>query len=251
MATDSNAQQDPNQNQPSPDTAGTQPTQSAASAAPAASAAAPVDNSAYVENQGRPQQNPAQPPTKPSLHSAIFDGVLKTFTGGRQPIMVNRTDPATGETSKVQVGRGPSLAQSIIAGALAGMFAPDAANARTPDGRPDPAAAMSSGYAAGQKLMRQPQEQAQAQEDKNLAQKQMVMKANIDLAHLQLQSSAQNHVMLESQIKDNEAGVLKDAADYDKQLSGADANDPTKKAILLSGLDSNELIAQLSSHGWR
>jgi hypothetical protein len=245
---------DPSQQDPMPSTAtmapdtnrdSTQTQIPAPSAQPAApnTPAAPAAPSTQAA-QPRPAQ-PAQPPTPKSLHASIFEGVLKTLGGGAQ--YINRTDPSTGEVTRepIQQSKG-QLGKSILAGALAGMFG--GMGARDAEGRHDPMKAAQEGFQAGQKPMQEQVAKLQGAADADTANRQIVMKNNLDLVHQQMAMTTQNHAMLESTIADNKAGVLADAATYDAALSGVDANDKTKKAIQASGLTHTQALAQLNGH---
>jgi len=188
-----------------------------------------------------PAQPVAQPPDPHQLRRSIFDGVLRTLSGA--PQYVNRTDPQTGEVTRVPVQqtRG-QLGKSILAGALAGMFS--GMGARDPEGRPDPMKAASEGFKAGTELHERQQQQAQQIEDENFARRQMTMKSNLDLAHqtLALNQSKQN--MFEKIAGNNQNGILKDAKSYDDSLT-----DPSQlKAILKTGLSHDEALAALKGH---
>ena len=171
--------------------------------------------------------------------------MLKTLGGGTQ--YINQTDPTTGETKQVpiQQTRG-QLGKNILAGAIAGMFG--GMGARDKEGRHDPGLAAEQGFVAGQKPMQQKVAQLQKTSDEDISRRQMVMKNNIDLVHQQMAMTAQNHAMLVDTIAANKAGVLADAAAFDQTLSGADANDPTKKAILKEGLTHEQALQQLNGH---
>jgi hypothetical protein len=204
----------------------------------------------YVETAPtQPTQTPqttaaqpqSQPPTPRHLSSRIFDGVLQTLGGG--PIFVTKTDPNTGETSRVPVqqSRG-QLGKSILAGALAGMFG--GMGARDPEGRPDPAKAASEGYQAGAQLHEKVQQKAQQVADEEVSRKQMVMKANLDVAHQTLALNQGKQNMYEKISANNQGGILKDALTYDQSLT--DKSQPT--AILKSSLSHDEALAALKGH---
>jgi ribosomal protein S15P/S13E len=208
-----------------------------AAAQPAPAATQPAAPSA--------QPRVAQPPTPKSLHSSIFDGVLRTLGGGTQ--YINKTDPATGETTQVPIQQSKGqLGKSILAGALAGLFG--GMDARDAEGRHDPMKAAAEGFQAGQKPMQDRVAALQQTADEDTSRRQMVMKNNIDLVHQQMAMTQQNHAMLESTIADNKAGVLADAEKYDQTLAGADANDPSKKALQASGLTHDQALQRLNGH---
>lgn len=189
-----------------------------------------------------PQPTPqAAPPTPRHLAGRIFDGVLNTLGGG--PIYVAKTDPTTGETTRVPVQqtRG-QLGKSILAGALAGMFG--GMGARDPEGRPDPAQAASKGFQAGTEFHQKLQDKAQQASDEEISRKQMVMKTNLDTAHLVLALNSGKQNMYEKAVAANKNGILKDALAYDQSLT--DKSQP--KAILQTGLSHDQALAALKGH---
>ena len=219
-------------------------------AAPAAPST-PVQATAQAQTtQPTAPVRPATPvaPEQPSprgLHSAIFDGVLRTLGGGTQ--YITKTDPATGETTRVpiQQTRG-QLGKSILAGAIAGMFG--GMGARDKEGRHDPLKAAAEGFEVGGQPMEKKVGDLQKAEDESFARRQMTMKSNMDLVHQMAALTHQNHVDLQETADRNNAGVLKDAAEFDKNLAGADANDPTKKAVLGQHMTYQEALAKLNGH---
>lgn len=207
------------------------PTTPAASATPTTSPAAPAAPAA---------QKPATQPTPQSLHSSIFDGVLKTLGGGTQ--YITKTDPATGETTQVpiQQSRG-QLGKSILAGALAGMFG--GMGARDAEGRHDPMKAAAEGFEAGKKPMEKRIGELQKTSDEDVSRRQMVMKNNIDLMHQQIAMTHMQHETLHETADSNSKGVLADAKKFDEGI-----DDPTKRAIIGSGLSHEEALAKLNNH---
>lgn len=186
-------------------------------------------------------QPAAQPPTPLHLASRIFDGVLNTLGGA--PMYVSKTDPETGETTRVpmQQTRG-QLGKSILAGALAGMFG--GMGARDPEGRHDPALAAQQGFKAGTEFQEKKQAKAQQISDEEISRKQMVMKANLDTAHQVLALNQGKQNMFEKVSANNQSGILADAKAYDNSLT--DATQP--KAILKTNLSHDEALAELKGH---
>jgi len=221
-----------------PPTAQPTPAQPAAPSAPTTPA-----QSAATTPQPRPAQ-PAQQPTKQGLHSMIFDGVLRTLGGGTQ--YITKTDPATGATTQVpiQQTRG-QLGKNILAGAIAGMFG--GMGARDAEGRHDPGKAAAMGFEAGQKPMQQKVAQLQQTADEDVSRRQMTMKNNMDLMHQQIAMTHMQHQELDATAEANNKGILADAAEFDKNLTGADVNDLTKTAIQGRGLTYKEALDKL--HG--
>jgi hypothetical protein len=195
--------------------------------------------------QPRPAQPATQQPTPRGLHASIFEGVLKTLGGGTQ--FINRTDPVTGATTRepVQQSKG-QLGKSILAGAIAGMFG--GMGARDAEGRHDPLKAAQEGFVAGQKPVQERVAQLQATADEDTSRRQMVMKNNMDLMHQQIAMTHMQHQELASTADNNNKGILADAGDFDKNLTGTDVNDPTKKAIQGRGLTYQEALAKLKGN---
>jgi len=216
------------------------PAQPAAPAQP--TAAQPTTPAAPQANQpAAPAARPAAPaPTKQGLHSAIFDGVLRTLGGGTQ--YITKTDPATGATTRVpiQQTRG-QLGKSILAGAIAGMFG--GMGARDAQGRHDPLKAAQQGFVAGQQPMENKVAELQQAEDEDFQRKQMVMKNNLDLVHQQMAMTAQNHAILEQTADDNQKGILADVAKYDANVA-----DPKLRALQGKGLTYQEALAKLQGN---
>ena len=222
------------------------PAQPAAPSAQPATTAQPNQPArpAQPAQSARPAQ-PAQPPTPRGLHSAIFDGVLKTLGGGTQ--YINQTDPTTGETKQVpiQQTRG-QLGKNILAGAIAGMFG--GMGARDKEGRHDPGLAAEQGFVAGQKPMQQKVAQLQKTADEDISRRQMVMKNNMDLVHQQVAMTHLLHEELATTADNNNKGILADAAEFDNNLSGADVNDMTKKAIQGRKMTHQQALDKLQGH---
>ena len=223
------------------------PTQApAVNPAPATPAAPAQPATAAQPNQpAQPRPAAAQPQPPVSRHARIFDSILTMVGGGQQ--FKNVTDPTTGETTRVPIQQTHGqLGRNILASALAGMVA--GADARDAQGRHDPGLAAAQGFVAGQKPMQERVAGLQAAEDESFARKQMTMKNNLDLVHQMAAMTHQQHVDLTETSDRNNAGVLKDAAEFDKNLSGADANDPSKKALLAKGLTYQEALQKLNGH---
>jgi hypothetical protein len=70
-----------------------------------------------------------------SMHARLFDGILKTLSGG--PIKVMQSDPTTGETKQVDVPQSRStMANSVLAGVLSSMFGGAQGRGSEPDYKP-------------------------------------------------------------------------------------------------------------------
>jgi hypothetical protein len=210
---------------------------------PATPTAQPATPNAPTAQPNAPAQPPAisRTPTPRHLASRIFDGVLNTLGGG--PIYVAKTDPTTGETTRVPVqqSRG-QLGKSILAGALAGMFG--GMGARDPEGRHDPSLAAEQGFKAGEQFHEKIQNKAQQVSDEEISRRQMVMKANLDTAHQVMALNAGKQNMFEKASATNQSGILADAKSYDQSLT--DATQP--KAIMKTNLTHDEALQALNGH---
>jgi hypothetical protein len=166
----------------------------------------------------------------PSTHGQIFDRILRTFGGG--PIRTMVTDPQTGESQMVEQpqSRG-QLARSIVAGALTGMFAPTKYVPGVGGApRVDMGATLGGAFQAGQQQTQQRNAQAQAQQDKALAQKMLVAKNNIDAMRQYAALAHENQQDLNSTIQ-TYAPIIADIKEYDKNIE-----DPSQRAELATGL---------------
>ena len=205
---------------------------------PSVQPAAPA-TTARIANQPTPIVA-TQPPAV-SLHAHMFDKVLKAFGGGDQ--YITRTDPATGETTRTPLpqSRG-QLGKNILAAAVTGMI--QGAGARDQFGRHDPLAAARIGFQEGTKPLQQKVAAIQQASDEATSRKMMVMKANLDTAHLTLALNQGKQNMYEKIAANNQNGILKDALAYDQSLT--DKSQPT--AILKQGLSHDEALAALKGH---
>ena len=205
---------------------------------PSVQPAAPA-TTARIANQPTPIVA-TQPPAV-SLHASMFDKVLKAFGGGDQ--YITRTDPATGETTRTPLpqSRG-QLGKNILAAAVTGMI--QGAGARDQFGRHDPLAAARIGFQEGPKPLQQKVAAIQQASDEATSRKMMVMKANLDTAHLTLALNQGKQNMYEKIAANNQNGILKDALAYDQSLT--DKSQPT--AILKQGLSHDEALAALKGH---
>lgn len=196
---------------------------------------APTDNAAI-------KNTPATPAA--SLHARLFDGILKTLSGG--PVHVMQTDPTSGATRRVEVPQShSSMGKAIIAGVLSGMFAPGSTTSPGAGGaeRNDPAKAIQIGGQVGMQAEQKKQDDAQKTQDSMQARKLMTVKNNIDLAHQMAALTHQQHVDLDDVISRNNDGVLKDAQTFDDNQT-----DPNQKIILARGLTMEEAMGKLKGN---
>lgn len=193
----------------------------------------------------RPAAPAALEPSPRGLHSAIFDGVLKTLGGGTQ--YITKTDSSTGATTRepIQQTRG-QLGKSILAGAIAGMFG--GMGARDKEGRHDTLKAAQEGFVAGGQPMAEKVAALQKVSDEDISRRQMVMKNNMDLVHQMAALTHTQHADLQETADRNNAGIVADAMNFDKNLAGTDVNDPTKKAVLGQKMTYQEALDKLKGH---
>lgn len=212
--------------QPSP-----QPT---ASNQPSPNPSASVPNAA-PSNAAPVTHTPA--PNQPSLHARMFDGILKTMSGG--PIRVMQTDPTTGETRQVEVPQSrSSMGKAIVAAALTGLMTPPRYR-DTPYGpAPDPQASMASAFQAGKGVVDDRKQEAQKVQDEAQTRKLMTIQNNAKLVQLMASSTHLNHQML-GDLNGNAQEFLKPFEEYDQNRT----DDPTTpKAFLSRGLSSDEVL---------
>lgn len=203
-------------------------------------------------------QPPAQPqggqppvthtPTTPaaSLHARLYDGILKTLSGG--PIRVMQTDPQTGESKMVEQPQSrTSMGKSILAGVLTGMFSGGNSMSPGAGGVPafDPAKGLANGFNAEKQAQQQKQQGAQKLSDDALSRKLSITQNNIKLAQQASAMALQQHKVLGDVVQNNQDTILKDAEEWDSQQDGTD---PSTKAILGKGLDVNQAMNALKGN---
>lgn len=222
-----------------------QPTPTApAQPAPQPQAAAPTQPAAATQPQGTQplmQHAPANPQS--SLHARIFDGVLKTLSGG--PIKVLQSDPTTGETRQVEVPQsGSKMANSILAGVLSSMFS--GVESRQPgyNGPPPSTAPIMGSHGT---MHAEEQAKQQALVDQMQDRKMKVLKANLDQMTASMAATRMGDEQMDKQIADG-ANQVALAKTYDEGQQ-----DPTApKAIQKTNLTSTEAqqMIQGSKLGW-
>lgn len=143
--------------------------------------------------------------------SKIFNGILKTITGG--PIMV--TDPTTGERREVPQTKG-QMGRAILAGALAGLMTPTQYR-NTPygpvaDHENTDAAAMSAGAGVRQKR----EDQAQQITNEQKAVKLMTFQNNSKQVQQAAAMAHQQHAVLADTVARNTDVFMKPLEEFDK-----------------------------------
>lgn len=222
-----------------------QPDPSQAQAQPQAQPAAP--------QQAQPQGQqpamthaPADANPSSSLHARLFDGILKTLSGG--PVKVMQTDPTTGATRQVEVpeSRG-QMGKSILAAVLSGMFAGGDRTSPGAGGAPrnDPGKSAAIGFQAGQDTINKIHSAPQNLEDEKQARQLTTVGNNIKLAQQTSAMALQQHKVLGDVITNNQNTILADAKEWDEQRDG---NDPSTKAILGQNLTLDQAMNALKGN---
>ena len=247
MATDPNSQVQPPTPTAQPSVATSTDTQlqprdmsqvSPVQPAPQPTAAQPQASSAQG-NQSQPAtplitNKPANPQS--SLHARIFDGVLKTLSGG--PVKVLQSDPTTGETRQVEVPQSRSkMANSILAGVLSSMFTGSQGRGSEPDYKP----------IMGSHGTMHAEEQAKAQEqiDQMQDRKMKVLKSNLETIQSQMAAARMGDEVMDKQIADG-AQQVQLAKTYDESRMSADE----PQAIQATGLNHQQAMARLAKAIW-
>ena len=144
----------------------------------------------------------AQPQTP---HASMFSKILETMSGG--PTRYIHTDPATGATTQVIEHRPKNaMASSILAAALSGMFAGEAApGGRNPaTGGLDLSGAAQAGSAVGQAAAQKPSQQAQSLDDAKRATLINTTDHNLKVHQLMLNNTKLQGDILQSTVDDAE-----------------------------------------------
>jgi hypothetical protein len=203
-------------------TAPAQPTQPAQPSQPAAPSQPNQPAQSNQPNQpaqnGAPSGQPAGT-TQPHPVSRMFDGILKTLSGG--PIVV--TDPTTGERREVPQSKG-SMARAITAAALAGLFTKPEYR-QTPFGPArDPQASMASAFNAGKNVTQERQQQAQQTVDDQNTRKLFTIQNNVKLVQQAAAMAHQQHAVLDDTVKTNQQKFNTPLADWDQQRPAGEAS---------------------------
>src|ERR1039458_9714524 len=199
--------------------------QAVPSAQPAATAQ--PTQPAQANQPAQPAAAPAAQPA-PSVHATLFDKILTTMGG---PTTIQRRNPLTGETTtETQQSSRATLAKTILAGALTGLFA-GAGAPRDAYGRPSMAAGAKQGFQAGQQMIQQRDDKAQADADADTKNKQLAFANHFELIKNMAASTAAKHASL-AQMNSDSAPFIKDAHDLD-----AISDPKTPRAVIAENLD--------------
>lgn len=195
--------------------------------------------SAQPDNQ-QPQAKPANNNPASNLHARIFDSVLSTLGGG--PVMVDRRMP-DGSTQRVSVPQSrTSISRGIVAGALAGLFAPTAYRQGPYGPVADPSATMSNAFAAGQGRREKLTAEAQKQADDLEGHRLTNFENNAKMIQQATALTLQKHSALDPVVKANQSGIIAAADEADKRR---DANDPA--IFYARGLQADDATGMLTA----
>lgn len=184
----------------------------------------------------QPNTPAAKPPQQDQPHpmSKIFNGILKTITGG--PIMV--TDPTTGERREVPQTKG-QMGRAILAGALAGLMTPTQYR-NTPygpavDHENTDAAAMSAGAGVRQKR----EQGAQQITNDQKAAKLFTFQNNAKLVQQAAAMAHQKHEVLADTVARNNDIFMKPLQEFDKNRPA----DMPDSIFLNKGMSSEQVLS--------
>lgn len=204
----------PDMNNPQPaltDQASPSPSQqNPASVFPSATQAQPQPNQPN-NNNGEPTGQVTNTPDQPHPMSKIFNGILKTMSGG--PIKV--VDPATGAIREVPQTKG-QMGRAIVAAALAGLMTPTQYR-NTPYGPvADPGNTQAAAMQAGADFQQKRQAQAQQLTNDQQAAKLFTIQNNAKLVQQAAAMAHQKHEVLQDTVQRNQDVFMKPLLDFDK-----------------------------------
>lgn len=231
-------------NPPSPDAGGLPRTDAQASGVVAN--ATQQDNSqaaAVKQNQTDGGKNP--PPADPSQQqqpkphpmSRIFDGILKSMTGG--PVMYTAPD---GTRKEAPQSRG-AMGKAIVAAALAGLMTPTQYREGAFGSKVEDFGATAGGAAAAGKgvmdtFRNKPQQLSDEEQTKRL----QTMMNTTNLATTMAASTLQQHNALDAMVKSS-TPLLDSIKDYEKNRV-----DNQPQALIQSDMTHEEALAKLKGH---
>lgn len=231
-------------NPPSPDAGGLPRTDAQASGGVAN--ATQQDNSqaaAVKQNQTDGGKNP--PPADPSQQqqpkphpmSRIFDGILKSMTGG--PVMYTAPD---GTRKEAPQSRG-AMGKAIVAAALAGLMTPTQYREGAFGSKVEDFGATAGGAAAAGKgvmdtFRNKPQQLSDEEQTKRL----QTMMNTTNLATTMAASTLQQHAALDAMVKSS-APLMDSIQNYEKSRV-----DNQPQALIQGDLNHEEALAKLKGH---
>jgi|GEM_PF-5024709 len=231
---------DSTQNQPTPDAqqqpVTPSPDQQPTPANPSVTTPSPTP-SATANNQ--PTQAPAPQPTASQPHpvSRIFDGILKTMTGGP----VTYID-ANGQKQVAPQSRG-TMAKSIVAAALAGLLTPTQYREGAFGSRVEDFGATAAGAAqAGKGVMEAARNKPQQISDEEQSRRLVALTSNSNLIKNMAASTLQGHAALQSMVASS-TPLLDSIKEYEKNRVD---NQPS--ALIGENLSKEEAEAKMQGH---
>lgn len=198
-------------------------------------------SAANAQNQTDGGKNPpsgtqTQQP-KPHPISRVFDGILKTMTGG--PVMYTAPD---GSRKEAPQSRG-AMGKAIVAAALAGLMTPTQYREGAFGSRVEDFGATAGGAAAaGKGVMEAARNKPQQISDEMQAKKLQTMMNTTNLATTMAASTLQKHNALDAMVKSS-TPLLDSIKDYEKNRV-----DNQPQALIQSDLTHEEALAKLKGH---
>ena len=216
--------------------AGTSPDQQTAGTPDVKQAAANNQNQTDGGKNPTPAQQPQQPP-KPHLISRIFDGILKTMTGG--PVMY--TDP-NGVRREAPQSRG-AMGKAIVAAALAGLMTPTSYRQGAFGTKVEDFGATAGNAAnAAKGVMDAARNRPQQISDEMQAKKLQTMMNTANLATTMAASTLQKHKAAQAMTEDA-APIWDSIQQYEKVRS-----EQQPAALIQDNLNHEEALAKLKGH---
>ena len=229
---------------PSPDQSGGLPRTDAQANSVVASATQPDPSQAAANNQNQtdggknptPAQQPQQPP-KPHPISRIFDGILKSMTGG--PVMY--TDP-NGVRREAPQSRG-AMGKAIVAAALAGLFTPTQYREGAFGSKHTDFGATAAGAAqAGKGVMEAARNKPQQISNEMQAKKLQTMMNTTNLAKDMAASTLQKHAALSAMVASS-TPLLDSINEYEKNRV-----DNQPQALIQKDMTHEQALQKLQGH---
>ncbi len=173
-----------------------------------------------VAQSGQPTTAQPAQPTPQSLHSKLYDSILRTLAPPTRYI------DAQGNPQQTR----PSLSHSILSGVVAGMLTPTSYREGSFGPIADTQATAANAFKGGQEQAQKQMDAVQKQVEDIKAAKLSAAKTNADTMHLYAATALEQGTMAQQQV-DNFAPTLKIATDHDQNLQPGD-----QKAVLASGM---------------
>ena len=178
------------------------------------------------------QPQPAQPQTPHEMHQSLYQRALSILAPPTKYV------DAQGNPQQTR----PSLSNSILSGAIAGLLTPTAYRQGTFGPEVDTQQTAANAFAAGKQQRQEADKNVQAKVDDLRVRKLQALSDNANTFHLHMgvmQDAANMRDFIQKQ-NDNDAPLVKMAVDNDKNL---DPNDPNaKKAVWGRGYTMDELL---------